>query len=74
MDKQKQIEEIHKMAQIALGKQITMECTKFAIEEGFFDNFIALYNAGYRKIPEGSVVISKEEYEEYLWLKNTIQA
>ena len=24
-----------------------------------------LYNAGYRKIPEGSVVLSKEEYELY---------
>ena len=30
----------------------------------------ALYNAGYRKIPEGSVVLSKEEYSEYLILQN----
>lgn len=30
-----------------------------------------LYNAGYHKISEGSMVISKDEYEEYLWLKNT---
>lgn len=60
MDKQKQIEEIHKMAQIALGKQVDIECTKWAIEEGLFDNFVALCNAGYRKIPEGAVVIPKE--------------
>ena len=39
MDKQKQIEEIHKMAQIALGEQVDIGCTKWAIEEGFFDNF-----------------------------------
>jgi uncharacterized HAD superfamily protein len=66
MDKQKQIEEeIHKMAQIALGKQVTMECTEFAIEEGFFDNFIALYNAGYRKIDECSVVLTEEEFSEF---------
>ena len=61
----KQIEEIHKMAQIALGKQVTMECTKFAIEEGFFDNLIALYNAGYCKIDEGSVVLTEEQFNEF---------
>ena len=43
------INEIHKMAQIALGKQVDKDCAKWAIEEGFFDNFEALYNAGYRK-------------------------
>lgn len=42
------IAEIHKMAQTALGEQVTLDTTKFAIENGFFDNFIALYNAGYR--------------------------
>lgn len=46
---EKKIDEIHEMAQIALGKQVDKDCTKWAIKEGFFDNFEALYNAGYRK-------------------------
>lgn len=29
------------------------------------------YNAGYRKIPKGSVVLSKEEYFEYVELRNS---
>jgi hypothetical protein len=45
---EKKIREIHKMAQIALGKQVDIDCTKWAIKEGLFDNFEALYNAGYR--------------------------
>lgn len=45
----RKIEEIHKMAQIALGKQVDKNCTKWAIAEGLFDNFEALYDAGYRK-------------------------
>jgi hypothetical protein len=60
---EKKIDEIHKMAQIALGKQIDKDCTKWAIEEGFFDNFEALYDAGYRKIPKNAVVLTREEYE-----------
>lgn len=46
---EKKIDEIYKMAQITLGKQVDKDCTKWAIEEGFFDNFEALYEAGYRK-------------------------
>lgn len=49
MEYEKNIEEIHKMAQIALGEQVDKDCTKWAIKEGFFDNFEALYDAGYRK-------------------------
>lgn len=63
MDKQIEVKEIHKMAQIALGKQITMKCTEFAIKEGFFNNFIALYNAGYREVPKDSIIISKKDYK-----------
>ena len=62
MDKQ-MIEEVYKMAKIALGKQITKDCTEWAIEEGFFDNFVSLYNAGYREIPENAVVLTREEYD-----------
>ena len=46
---EKKIDEIHKMAQIALGSQVTKDCIKWAIKEGFFENFEALYKAGYRK-------------------------
>ena len=45
----KELDEIHKMAQIALGSQVTKDCTKWAIKEGFFENLEALYKAGYRK-------------------------
>ena len=44
------VSEVHKMAQIALGKQVDIECTKWAIEEGFFDNFVALYKAGDKRV------------------------
>lgn len=48
--KEQMLKEVHKMAQIALGKQVTIDCTKWAIKEGFFDNFVALYKAGYRQV------------------------
>lgn len=32
-----------------------------------------LYNAGYRKIPEGAVVLTKEEYSDYLVMKDAHQ-
>ena len=32
-----------------------------------------LYNIGYRKIPKGSVVLSKEEYEKYQNLKRDVE-
>lgn len=32
-----------------------------------------LFNQGYRKIPEGSVVISKEEYERFQRIENTLK-
>lgn len=64
-DKEK-LENIYKMAQIALGKQITLSCTEYAIKEGLFDNFIALHNAGYREISEDSVVVKKSVLKEEL--------
>lgn len=104
MNDKEKIENIHKMAQIALGKQITLSCTEYAIKEGFFDNFIALYNAGYRKLtdftkifmnekelepieninpddckklkpklPENSVVLSREEYYELKQAKTLLE-
>ena len=53
MDKQKQIEE---MAIIALKNTMSYTCAK-QIAMNF-------YNAGYRKIPKGAVVLTKEECEK----------
>lgn len=53
MDKQKQIEE---MAEIALKNTLSYTCAK-QIAMNF-------YNAGYRKIPEGSVVLMGMETEQ----------
>lgn len=80
MEYEKNIEEIHKMAQIALGKQVDKDCTKWAIEEGFFDNFEALYNAGYRKESDTAKEIcdlileywEKKQFVECDWLRVAI--
>ncbi len=32
---------------------------------GYYDNAKTLYEKNYRKIPDGAVVLTKEEYEEY---------
>ena len=68
MDKQKQIEE---MAKVLESKHLSM-CTWDSYNDDFNDNYpneckkvaTALYDAGYRKIPEGAVVLTREEYDE----------
>ena len=58
----KQIEEMHEIANImieALGKN-----GRVANGDGIDIITEALYNAGYRKIPENAVVLTEEEYEE----------
>lgn len=77
---EKKIDEIHKMAQIALGKQVDKNCTKWAIKEGFFDNFEALYDAGYRKESDTAKEIcalilehwEKKQFVECDWLRVAI--
>ena len=77
---EKKIREIHKMAQIALGKQVDIKCTKWAIKEGLFDNFEALYNAGYRKESDTAKEIcdlilehwEKKQFVECDWLRVAI--
>lgn len=59
------LNEIHKMAQIALGIQVTKDCTKWAINEGLFDNFEAIYDAGYRKESDTAKEILQEVADEY---------
>ena len=56
MDKEKQIEEMEQ----DLAKYIP----QFWSNNLYFDCANALYNAGYRKISEGAVVLTKFEYDE----------
>ena len=66
-DKEKQIEEMAKVLIEASCKGYECENCAFihTLEEAESTCFCLknLYNAGYRKIPEGSVVLSKEEWE-----------
>lgn len=63
MDKQKQIEEMAKVISVNCGECYTckyrgaINCVDFLSAE-------ELYNAGYRKIPEGAVVVSRAEYND----------
>lgn len=75
MDKQKQID-ISKVKSPELRKRLEIYEMENHINSGFdiayemqtsnFPNCIAetLYDAGYRKIPEGAVVLTKEEYDD----------
>ena len=68
MNKQKQIEE---MARTFGGCHITPNCKVCCAYSGSTDcpnktRAEDLYNAGYRKIPEGSVVLTGEELEKYM--------
>jgi hypothetical protein len=72
MDKQKQIEEMAKvLCKDTSNKGNCEECGFRKNKKIFvnricykFDGAIDLYNAGYRKIPEGALVLTKEEYDE----------
>lgn len=69
MDKQKQIEEME------IAKTLCANCRKDGYSCSLYssdDDWVcvqereraeALYNAGYRKIPEGVVILTKAEYE-----------
>ena len=66
MDKQKQIEE---MARTFGGCHITPNCKVCCAYSGSTDcpnktSAEKLYNAGYRKIPENAVVVSRAEYND----------
>jgi dephospho-CoA kinase len=77
----KQIEEIQKILECCCneydekGRHIRNKCNSYDCEYYDERNGVcasyslkearALYNAGYRKIPEGAVVLTKEEYERH---------
>ena len=68
MDKQKQIEEMAKIIRVNCGECNTC---KYLDELHCADLLSAeeLYNAGYRKIPENAVVLTREEYEKLGFVK-----
>ena len=59
---------IEEMARVIFERGVALDGTDFVFGLNGSDHFeriaTAIYNAGYRKIPEGSVVLSKEEYEK----------
>lgn len=67
MNKQEQIEEMAVIGCVRTPQAYTAEeCAKCGFKNGrcnAYRHAEALYNAGYRKIPEDSVVLSREEYE-----------
>lgn len=65
-DKEKQIEEMGKILCNDMGCKYCERCYDLMKAE-------SLYNAGCRKIPEGSVVLTKEEYEELKFAKNLLE-
>ena len=64
MDKQKQIEEMARIILVNCGECYTC---KYKDELHCADLLSAeeLYNAGYRKIPEGAVVLTREELKAH---------
>lgn len=63
MDRKEQIEETNKEQQIEEIENIILYTLKKTFNATFKDVAKALYNAGYRKLPKDSVVLSREEYE-----------
>ena len=65
MDKQKRIEEIAEIIRVNCGECNTC---KYKEELHCADILSAeeLYNAGYRKIPENAVIVSKQVWEEHI--------
>ncbi len=65
MDKQQQIEEMAQCKNsfgITCNECCTKACDRYSLAE-------ELYNAGYRKIPENAVVLTREEHQKYLAFK-----
>lgn len=65
----KEKEMIEEMKQILIDWAISKDlCFSFEVMQKHAE---VLYNAGYRKIPEGAVVLSKEEYELFKSLEES---
>lgn len=68
MNKKEQIEEMAVIGCVRNPQAHTAkECAKCDFKQGMCNAYRhaeALYNAGYRKIPENAVVLTKEEYDK----------
>lgn len=74
MDKQKQIEEMaYIICEMAMKPKTCAECA--GRKGGCFSipKMERLYNAGYRKIHEGAVVLTEKEYRRYERIEKTIK-
>ena len=73
-ESQKQIDEMEK---VIFERGVALESIDFIHGTEGSDHFkriaIALYNAGCRKIPENAVVLTGEEYSDYLVMKDAHQ-
>jgi hypothetical protein len=69
MEKQKQIEEMAKDIEFrtAMAKATKRVLVSSEPIEGLLAEY--LYDLGYRKIPEGAVVLTREEHQKYLAFK-----
>jgi predicted RNA-binding protein len=63
MDKQKQIEEMANFFKGILPIKAMADWIPIKINHNYKGYGEELYNAGYRKIPENAVVLTREEYE-----------
>ena len=72
MDKQKQIEEMEKVIDNVQTYGTKWYPDKYEPFESRIENddiAYEFYNAGYRKIPDGAVVLTREEHQKYLAFK-----
>jgi len=69
MDKQKQIEEMAKVIRPVLENRVDIGFIP-DLAEPIAKELLKHYQP---KLPQGSVVLSKEEYADYLWFKSVIQ-
>lgn len=77
MTKQEQIEEMAVIGCVRNPQAHTAEeCGKCGFKQGMCDAYRhaeALYNAGYRKVPENAVVLTKEEYDKLGLFEESVQ-
>lgn len=77
MNKQEQIEEMAVIGCVRNPQAHTAEeCSKCDFKQGMCNAYRhaeALYNAGYRKIPENAVVLTKEKYDKLGLFEESVQ-
>lgn len=67
MDREKEIEEM--IRDYYPEEVANSESIRYAIQHGGYANIVRLFDLCYRKIPEGAVVLTKEEYDRFEEIK-----